>query len=51
MRVTLALMPEDEIPGDDVPDIGGDTSDRDEYLKATEHVNIEDLFPDREPPA
>jgi len=38
-----------KIPGDDVPDIGDDLSDREEYLNDPAHVDIRVLFPDKEP--
>lgn len=37
-----------EIPGDDVPEIGDDLSDREEYLNGPDHVDISVLFPDEE---
>ena len=39
----------EDIPGDDVPEIGDDLSDRREWLNHPDHVDIEALFPDEEP--
>jgi len=38
-----------EIPGEDVPEIGDDLSDREEYLNDPDHVDHQVLFPDKEP--
>jgi len=38
-----------EIPGEDVPEIGDDLSDRQEFLDDPAHIDIKDLFPDEEP--
>jgi len=38
-----------EIPGDDVPEIGDDLSDRLEFLEDPAHVDHQVLFPDEEP--